>query len=46
MLYGMNIDTMSVEEGIIQRNENLAEILSRYNVSPQTIAEINNLPKI
>ncbi len=45
MLYGMNIDTMSVEEGIIQRNENLAEILSRYNVSPQTIAEINNLPK-
>ena len=44
-LYGINIDTMDVEEGVIKRNENLSEILSRYNVSPQTIAEIGKLPR-
>jgi murein DD-endopeptidase MepM/ murein hydrolase activator NlpD len=36
---------MIVEEGVIQRNENLSEILSRYNISPRTIAEINQLPR-
>jgi murein DD-endopeptidase MepM/ murein hydrolase activator NlpD len=44
MLYGINIDSMLVEEGIIQRNENLSEILSRYNISLQTISEISRLP--
>ena len=44
-LYGINIDTMEVAEGVIKRNENLSEILSRYNVTPQTIAEIGKLPR-
>jgi murein DD-endopeptidase MepM/ murein hydrolase activator NlpD len=44
-MYGFNIDSLIVEEGVIQRNENLSEILFRYNISAQTIAEINNLPR-
>ncbi len=44
-LFGINIDTMDVEEGVIKRNENLSEILSRYNISAQTIAEIGKLPR-
>jgi murein DD-endopeptidase MepM/ murein hydrolase activator NlpD len=45
IFYGMVIDSLVVEEGLINKNENLSEILSRYNVSPQTIAEIGMLPK-
>lgn len=45
MLFGINIDSMEVEEGIIKRNENLSEILSRYNISAQTIAKISSLPR-
>lgn len=45
MLFGMVVDSMTVEEGVINRNENLSEILSRYNISPQTIYEISQLPK-
>ncbi len=45
IFYGFNIDTMEVVDALIKRNENLSEILSGYNVSPATIAEINRLPK-
>ncbi|NJN24519.1 MAG: peptidoglycan DD-metalloendopeptidase family protein [Cyclobacteriaceae bacterium] len=45
VLYGIVIDSMVVEEGVIKANENLSEILSRFNISPQTIAEISLLPK-
>ncbi len=45
IIYGIVVDSMTVEEGVIKRNENLSEILSRYNISPQTIAEIGNLPR-
>jgi murein DD-endopeptidase MepM/ murein hydrolase activator NlpD len=45
MLYGINIDSMEVEEGIIQRNENLSEILTKFNVSAQTIYKIGKLPR-
>jgi murein DD-endopeptidase MepM/ murein hydrolase activator NlpD len=45
ILFGINIDSMDVEEGIIKRNENLSEILTRYNISAQTIAKISQLPR-
>jgi murein DD-endopeptidase MepM/ murein hydrolase activator NlpD len=45
ILYGMVVDSLIVEEGVIKRNENLSEILTRFNISPQTIAEIGLLPK-
>jgi murein DD-endopeptidase MepM/ murein hydrolase activator NlpD len=45
MLYGINIDSMDVEEGVIQRNENLSEILNRYNISTRTVYEISKLPR-
>jgi murein DD-endopeptidase MepM/ murein hydrolase activator NlpD len=45
MLYGINIDSMGVEQGFIQRNENLSEILEPYNISVQTVHEISRLPK-
>jgi murein DD-endopeptidase MepM/ murein hydrolase activator NlpD len=45
MLYGINIDSMDVEEGVIQRNENLSEILARYNISAQTVFQISRMPR-
>jgi len=45
ILYGIVVDSMTVEEGVIKRDENLSEILSQYNISPQTIYEISRLPK-
>lgn len=45
VLYGIVVDSMGVEEGVIKRNENLSEILTRYNISQQTIHEISQLPK-
>jgi murein DD-endopeptidase MepM/ murein hydrolase activator NlpD len=45
IFYGFNIDTLEVVDALIKRNENLSEILSRYNVSPAVIAEINSIPK-
>ena len=45
VLYGINIDSLDVFEGTVQRNENLAAILSGFNVSAQKIAEIANLPR-
>lgn len=44
VFYGFQIDSMEVVDDLIKRNENLSEILSKYNVSPATIAEINTLP--
>jgi murein DD-endopeptidase MepM/ murein hydrolase activator NlpD len=44
LLYGLNIDSLDVAEGVIQRNENLSEILMRYNVNEQTLASIGLLP--
>jgi len=45
IIYGINVDSMTVEEGVIKKNENLSEILSEYNISPQTIFEISKLPR-
>ncbi len=45
ILYGINVDSLDVFEGSIQKNENLASILYRFNVSAKVIAEIGNLPK-
>ncbi len=45
MLFGINIDSMDVEEGLINRNENLSDILTRYNISRQTIAQISSIPR-
>lgn len=45
ILYGINVDSMEVEEGVIQRNENLSEILSNYNVPQKTLYDISRLPR-
>lgn len=45
LLYGINIDTMEVERGLIGRNENLSVLLARYNVPQQTIAQLASLPR-
>ncbi|MGK7393059.1 MAG: M23 family metallopeptidase [Candidatus Cyclobacteriaceae bacterium M3_2C_046] len=36
-LYGINIDSLDVVEGVVRRNQNLSHILSEYNVSFATI---------
>ncbi len=43
--YGINVDSMTVFEGVIKKDENLSEILSPFNISPQTIYEISRLPR-
>ena len=45
ILYGIVVDSMTVEKRVIKRNENLSEILSKYNISPQTIYEISKIPR-
>jgi len=45
ILYGLNVDSLVVEEGTIGKNENLSEILSRYNITAQQIVGINQLPR-
>jgi len=45
ILYGINVDSLEVYDGEVQRNENLAAILSPFNVSAQTIYKISQLPK-
>ncbi|MEM9936341.1 MAG: peptidoglycan DD-metalloendopeptidase family protein, partial [Bacteroidota bacterium] len=44
-LFGMNIDSLEIVSASIQNNENLGEILSKYNVSAQKIAQLASLPK-
>lgn len=43
--YGINVDSLTIFEGVIKKDENLSEILSLYNISPQTIYEISRLPR-
>ncbi len=45
ILYGINVDSLEVYEGVVQRNENLANILSKFNVGAQVINKIGNLPR-
>jgi murein DD-endopeptidase MepM/ murein hydrolase activator NlpD len=45
ILYGLTVDSLVVEESTFGKNENLSEILSKYNISPQQIAAINQLPR-
>ena len=45
ILYGMVVDSLQVIKGVIKRNENLSDILMRYNISAQTIAEIAKVPR-
>lgn len=40
MLYGMVVDSLEIFEGLIRRNENLSEILSKFNVSFADIDQI------
>ena len=40
MLYGFVVDSMVIIEGKIKRNQNLSDILSSYNVSPEVIHEL------
>lgn len=40
LLYGINVDDLQIIEGSIQRNQNLSEILSKFNVSYATIDQI------
>lgn len=45
MLFGINIDSFKVYEGRVERNANLASILSGFNITAKTIAEIAQLPR-
>ena len=45
ILYGVNVDSLGVFEGSVQKNENLASILYQFNVSAQAISEIGKLPR-
>ncbi|MEZ4775970.1 MAG: peptidoglycan DD-metalloendopeptidase family protein [Bacteroidia bacterium] len=45
LLYGIPIDSMVVINQVIRANENLSEILSRYNVPAATVFKIATLPK-
>jgi len=45
ILYGLNVDSLVVEEGTIGRDQNLSEILTKYNISPQQIASLSQLPR-
>jgi len=44
-LYGFEIDSLQLVKSVLEVNENLGEILSAYNVSPATIANIAQLPR-
>ncbi len=44
-LYGIVVDSLSVAEERIKRNQNLAEILLAYNISPKTIHDIAQMSK-
>ncbi len=43
--YGIIVDSFSVQDGKVQRNENLATIFSKYNISNQTIYDITQKGK-
>ncbi|MEZ4829442.1 MAG: peptidoglycan DD-metalloendopeptidase family protein [Bacteroidia bacterium] len=45
LLYGIPIDSMVVVNQVIQANENLSEILARYNVPATTVFKIASLPR-
>ncbi|WNJ19396.1 peptidoglycan DD-metalloendopeptidase family protein [Pontibacter sp. G13] len=45
VLFGFEVDSLEVVREVVQKNENLSEILTRYNVSPQTIHKIGTLPE-
>lgn len=40
LLYGFPIDSFVIDQGRVKRNQNLSEILTRYNVSMQVIDRI------
>ncbi|MEJ2004109.1 MAG: peptidoglycan DD-metalloendopeptidase family protein [Cyclobacteriaceae bacterium] len=44
-LYGISIESMTVIEDKVRRNQNISEILSGYNVSSQTIFDLANKSK-
>lgn len=43
--YGISIDSLAVTKATIQRNENLSQILSRYHLPNNIIAQIGRWPK-
>ncbi|MDX2246721.1 MAG: peptidoglycan DD-metalloendopeptidase family protein [Bacteroidia bacterium] len=45
LLYGIPIDSMIVINEVVKANENLSEILARYNVPAATIFKIATLPR-
>ena len=45
LLYGMVIDSMVVIEDKIKRNQNISEILSKHNVSRESIFHLANISK-
>jgi murein DD-endopeptidase MepM/ murein hydrolase activator NlpD len=44
-LYGVPIDSMKVVRAMIQANESLGEILSRFNISASQIHQLGSLPR-
>ncbi|GAB4416818.1 MAG: peptidoglycan DD-metalloendopeptidase family protein [Bacteroidia bacterium] len=45
MLYGIPVDSMQVVQAVIRSNENLSEILARYNVPAALVYKIGQLPR-
>jgi len=45
LLYGINVDSMIIIENRVKRNQNLSEILDKYNTSHQKIYELANASK-
>jgi len=44
-LYGVEVDSLEVVQAAFAANENLSEVLARYNVSQQQIFQIASLPR-
>lgn len=44
-LYGVEIDSLAVQEAVIEANESLSDLLAPYNVSAADIYQVTTLPK-
>lgn len=45
LLYGFNLDTFSIEENEIKRNQTLSDILKNYDIEPARIYQMANASK-
>lgn len=43
--YGFALDSLKIYKAVVNANETLSQILSRYNVSEAVVAQLSNIPK-